>query len=296
MRSRIPCRPGTSTQLPSAGTELGGILANLARDAFRHCKWISLTRDIKPSRSKFPAFNGWKLTITLEELKEAGKLPEGFTVEELDLESKQHKEPWFLAINPNGRIPALVDHARGGRAVFESCAMMLYLAETRGYLLPSADVDGGTARYSALQWLFFQASSIGPIQGQTHAFLRYVPEEVPYAQRRFVNETARLYGVLDEALSTNGPYIAGTYSIADIALFPWVRYHVWAGQTLEHLPALEAWCERVAARPAAIRGLEYNKKDVKALLASAADVRAAVAATTLDNTDADALEIGRAHV
>eukprot|EP00931_Biecheleriopsis_adriatica_P048201 TRINITY_DN27852_c0_g1_i1.p1 TRINITY_DN27852_c0_g1~~TRINITY_DN27852_c0_g1_i1.p1 ORF type:complete len:330 (+),score=77.97 TRINITY_DN27852_c0_g1_i1:48-992(+) len=233
------------------------------------------------ARSTYPALNGWKLTILLEELKELGRLPEGFEVVELDLGARQHKEAWFLEINPNGRIPALVDHERGNLAIFESGAMMLYLAESRGSgcLLPEAVEQ----KYRVLQWLFFQVSGIGPIQGQAHAFLRYVPEEVPYAQRRFVNETARLYSVLDEALSKGGPYIAGDYSIADIALYPWVEFHAWAGQSLDGLPSLERWREMVASRPGVVRGMAYNKKDINELLANSEAVRQAVKATTLDD-------------
>eukprot|EP00746_Dinoflagellata_sp_MGD_P090928 gnl/MRDRNA2_/MRDRNA2_35957_c0_seq1.p1 gnl/MRDRNA2_/MRDRNA2_35957_c0~~gnl/MRDRNA2_/MRDRNA2_35957_c0_seq1.p1 ORF type:complete len:324 (-),score=57.42 gnl/MRDRNA2_/MRDRNA2_35957_c0_seq1:108-1079(-) len=234
------------------------------------------------AKSVFPAFNGWKLTITLEELREAGLIPEGFTVRELNLEALEHKQPWFLEINPNGRIPALIDHERSNFSVFESGAMMLYLAETRGLgvLLPK-DLE---ERYRVLQWLFFQVSGIGPIQGQAHAFLRYVPEDVPYAKDRFVGETRRLYNVLNTALSKSR-FVAGErYSIADISLFPWVAYHEWAGQTLDDLPHLRRWCDDIKVRPAVQRGLDYNRKDVKELLRNAEEVRDAVGSSTLDKT------------
>lgn len=133
--------------------------------------------------------------------------------------------------------------------------------------------------------IFFQCAGIGPIQGQAHAFLRYVPEQVPYAAERFRNETRRLYEVLDKRLA-GSPFIAGSdYSIADIALYPWVAYHPWAGQDISDLLALRAWCDLVGERPAVQLGLSYNPKDLSQLLASADHVRRTVAATTLDRVD-----------
>lgn len=172
------------------------------------------------ARSTFPAFNGWKLTIMLEEMVLSGALG-SFSVRELDLDALEHKEPWYLKINPNGRIPALVDHRNDDFAVFESGAMMLYLAERYATLCPTT-LEG---RYSVIQWLCFQLSGVGPMQGQAHAFVRYVPEEQPYAVSRYQTETRRLYEVLDTRLG-EAPYVAGDeYSIADIALYPWVAYH-----------------------------------------------------------------------
>lgn len=222
------------------------------------------------------------MTILLEELKDAGKFSSGgFAVRELDLDKREQKEPWFLAVNPNGRIPALVDHRHGNFAIFESGAIMQYLAEVygEGFLLPRER----QVRYDVIQWLFFQCAGVGPIQGQAHAFLRYVPEEVPYAAERFRNETRRLYEVLERRLSAS-TFVAGeAYSVADIALYPWIAYHPWAGQDLEGLPALARWLELVAARPAVRRGLEYNRKDLSELLANSAEVRRTVASTTLDS-------------
>jgi len=272
-----------SCELPAARRRRVSTLSSVKRAAVLQEEGQTSGKGITlyTARSAYPALNGWKLTILLEELKELVRIAEGFEVVELDLGARQHKEAWFLEINPNGRIPALVDHERDNFAVFESGAMMLYLAESRGLgcLLPEALEQ----KYRVLQWLFFQVSGIGPIQGQAHAFLRYVPEEVPYAQRRFVNETARLYLVLDKALSKGGPYIAGDYSIADIALYPWVEFHAWAGQSLDGLPSLERWRQRLALRRGVIRGMAYNKKDVNELLANAEAVRQAVKATTLDD-------------
>lgn len=233
------------------------------------------------ARSAFPAFNGWKMTILLEELSAAGKFGDaGFKVRELDLDAREHKEEWFLDINPNGRIPALVDHRADDYALFESGAIMQYLAEVYG--------DGlffpheRRKRYDVVQWLFFQCAGVGPIQGQAHAFLRYVPEDVPYAIERFRNETRRLYEVLDGRLARS-EYVAGDeYSIADMALYPWIAYHPWAGQDTSDLPCLQKWCEMVGARPAVQKGLTYNPKDLKELLANAEAVRRKVGATTLD--------------
>lgn len=236
------------------------------------------------ARSAFPAFNGWKMTILLEELSAAGKFGEaGFKVRELDLDAREHKESWFLDINPNGRIPALVDHRADDYALFESGAIMQYLAEVYG--------DGlffpldRRRRYDVVQWLFFQCAGVGPIQGQAHAFLRYVPEEVPYAIGRFRNETRRLYEVLDGRLARS-EYVAGDdYSIADMALYPWIAYHPWAGQDTSDLPALQRWCDAVGARPAVQKGLTYNPKDLKELMANAEAVRRKVSSTTLDRVD-----------
>merc|ERR1719215_1118570 len=144
---------------------------------------------------------------------------------------------------------------------------MIYLADAYGdgYLLP----DDRAQRYDALQWLFFQCAGVGPIQGQAHAFLRYVPEPVPYAADRFRNETRRLYEVLDRRLEQS-EYVAGNdYSIADISLYPWIAYHPWAGQDISDLPNLRRWCEMIGARPAVQRGLVYNPKKLSELLANA---------------------------
>ena len=193
-----------------------------------------------------PTPNGWKASITLEELE----LP--YQVRAVDLGKGEQKEPWFLEINPNGRIPALVDRDADDFAVFESGAIMLYLAEKEGSgrLLPH-DARG---RSRVIQWLMFQMGGVGPMQGQANVFTRYFPERIDAAIARYQNETKRLYRVLDGQLAET-PYLAGTYSLADIASFAWVRLHGWAGVDVDDLPHLRAWMERIEARPAVQRGL-----------------------------------------
>ncbi len=191
--------------------------------------------------------NGWKVSIALEELG----LP--YTVRALSFAQNEQKEEWFLKINPNGRIPAIVDHAPafGGEpfAIFESGAILLYLAEKTGKLLP-ADPRG---RSVATQWLMFQMGGIGPMMGQANVFFRYAPEKIPYAIERYQRETRRLFTVLDRRLG-EVEYLAGAYSIADIATWPWVQGHDWCGVPTEGLPNLERWLAAVGARPAVIAG------------------------------------------
>ena len=195
--------------------------------------------------------NGFKVSIALEELG----LP--YTVHALSLSKLEQKEPWFLAINPNGRVPAIVDRDADDIAVFESGAILIYLAEKTSRLLPS-DVKG---RSRVLQWLMFQMSGVGPMQGQANVFNRYFPEKIPSVIARYQNETRRLYSVLDTQLAQQ-EYLAGTYSIADIATFPWVRSHDWAGVELAPFPNLSRWNERMASRPAVQRGLVVPPTDV----------------------------------
>jgi len=187
--------------------------------------------------------NGWKVSIALEELG----LP--YRVHAIRLEKLEQKEPWFLALNPNGRIPVIVDRANSDFAVFESGAILLYLAEKTGRLLPAEP----KARSVALQWLMFQMGGVGPMQGQANVFFRYAPEKIPYAIERYQKETRRLYTVLDARLRDH-EYLAGEYSIADIATWPWVSIHAWSGVEIADLPALAGWVERIAARPAVQRG------------------------------------------
>ncbi|MEP1205823.1 MAG: glutathione S-transferase family protein [Rhizobiaceae bacterium] len=187
--------------------------------------------------------NGWKASATLEELELS------YTVNPIDITTGIQKEAAFTAINPNGRIPAIVDHDEGGLAIFESGAIMIHLAEKTGKLLPS-DVKGRT---EVLQWLMFQMGGIGPMQGQANVFLRYFPEKIPAAIERYQNETKRLYGVLDGQLSDN-EFLAGDYSIADIANWSWVRVHNFAGVGLEAFPNVKRWLDQLEARPALMRG------------------------------------------
>jgi GST-like protein len=187
--------------------------------------------------------NGWKVSIALEELG----LP--YQVHPIRLEKLEQKEPWFIAINPNGRIPAIVDRSNGDFAVFESGAILLYLAERTGRLLPTEP----KARSIALQWLMFQMGGVGPMQGQATVFFRYAPEKIAYAIERYRNETRRLYAVLDGRLADH-EFLAGTYSIADVATWPWVSAHAWAGVDVSGLPNLTRWLAAVAARPAVQKG------------------------------------------
>jgi GST-like protein len=190
-----------------------------------------------------PTPNGWKVSIALEELGLA------YTVRAISLDKLEQKQEWFLALNPNGRIPAIVDRGNGDFAVFESGAILLYLAERTGKLLP-ADPKG---RSVAIQWLMFQMSGIGPMQGQANVFFRYAPEKIQYAIDRYQNETRRLYEVLERRLK-DVEYLAGDYSIADIATWPWVSIHSWAGVSLDGLPSVSRWLEAVGKRPAVQRG------------------------------------------
>ena len=188
--------------------------------------------------------NGHKVSIVLEELG----LP--YTVHALSFDKKEQKSEDFLKINPNGRIPAIVDRANGDFAVFESGAILIYLAELTGKLMP-LDPKG---RSLVMQWLMFQMGGIGPMQGQANVFFRYFPEKLQGAIDRYQHETRRLYEVLDTRLQTE-EFLAGEYSIADIATYPWVRGYEWSGVEVDGLTALQRWMATMAARPAVQRGL-----------------------------------------
>jgi len=189
--------------------------------------------------------NGYKASILLEELGLE------FHLKSMDLGANEQKQDWFLTINPNGRIPVIIDHDANDFAVFESGAIMIYLAEKAGQLIPM-DAQGKSVM---MQWLMFQMGGIGPMQGQAHVFHRYFPEKIPSVIDRYQNETRRLYGVLDRRLRES-TYLAGEdYSIADIANWTWVRSHEWAGVPLDGLEALQAWHDTISARPAVQRGL-----------------------------------------
>ena len=205
--------------------------------------------------------NGHKVSILLEELG----VP--YTVHAIDLGANDQKRPEYLAINPNGRIPTIVDRDNHDFAVFESGAIMIYLAEKYGRFLPS-DPD---ERSRVIQWLMFQMSGLGPMQGQANVFLRYFPERLPSVIERYQKECHRLYGVLDGQL-TGRDFICDTYSIADIACWSWINYHEWAGISLEAFDALQKWFQRVEERPAVQRGLTVpggRKTDVRELLEAA---------------------------
>ncbi|MCF8155206.1 MAG: glutathione S-transferase N-terminal domain-containing protein [Rhodoferax sp.] len=188
--------------------------------------------------------NGHKVSIALEELA----LP--YTLKVLDLAKGEQKTPEFLAICPNGRIPAIVDRDEDNFAVFESGACLIYLAEKSGQLMP-ADAKG---RSRVLQWLMFQMGGIGPMMGQANVFYRYFPEKIQPAIDRYQGESKRLFRVLDGHLKDH-EFLAGDYSIADIANWAWVRTHKWSGVDVDDLPHLQRWLELIRARPAVQRGL-----------------------------------------
>lgn len=196
--------------------------------------------------------NGYKVLMFAEE---AGL---DYTIKPVNIGRGEQFEPEFLKISPNNRMPALVDHAPadGGEplSVFESGAILLYLADKTGRFIPQ-DLRG---RVRALEWLFWQMGGLGPMAGQNHHFAHYAPEKIPYAIERYVGETARLYAVLDKQLRGRD-YIAGEYSIADMASYPWIVSHERQGQDLNDFPDLKAWFERIRARPATVRAYEKGQ-------------------------------------
>lgn len=192
--------------------------------------------------------NGYKVTILLEEFGWK------YDVIPVHIGKGEQFKPGFLKISPNNKIPALVDRDGPGHAsiaIFESGAIMMYLAEKSGWRFMPADTR---RRYDVVQWLMFQMGSVGPMLGQAHHFRRYAPEPIPYAVERYTNEAHRIYSVIDRRLS-EAPYLAGEYSIADMATYPWLRPHKWQGQELAEFPHLSRWYADVRARPAVQRGL-----------------------------------------
>jgi len=200
--------------------------------------------------------NGWKISIALEEMG----LP--YEVRVIDFATQEQKADWYLKLNPNGRIPTLDDD---GFIMFESGAILTYLAEKTGKFLPR-DVHG---RSRVLQWLMFQMSGIGPMMGQANVFFRYFPEKIQPVIERYQREVMRLFGVLDRQLA-NHEYIAGKYSIADMALWPWVSGYEWSGVSVAEFPSLERWLALVGARPAVQAG-----RDVPIKRDRAAEIEAA---------------------
>jgi GST-like protein len=201
----------------------------------------------------WPTPNGHKITIFLEE---AG-LP--YRIVPVNIGRGDQFKPEFLKIAPNNRMPAIVDpeprDEKGPLSVFESGAILLYLAEKTGRFL-SAELR---ARYDVLQWLFWQVAGLGPMAGQNHHFSNYAPEKLPYAVDRYVKETSRLYAVLDARLAQR-EYIAGQYSIADMASYPWIVPHQRQQQDLAEFPNLKRWFETIRARPAVVRAYEKGKQ------------------------------------
>ena len=202
--------------------------------------------------------NGQKVHIMLEECS----LP--YRVHPIDIGAGDQFSPQFLQISPNNKIPAIVDpDGPDGSPIslFESGAILIYLAAKTGLLLPQADRD----RYVALQWLMFQMGHIGPMLGQAHHFRQYAPERIEYAVDRYTREAARLYGVMDRRLA-HVEYFAGGYSIADIAIYPWTRSHQNQGVDLTQYPNVQRWQRAISARAAVQRGLEVLKDRRRALL------------------------------
>ncbi|PCR97016.1 thiol:disulfide oxidoreductase [Pseudomonas fluorescens] len=198
--------------------------------------------------------NGHKISLFLEE---AGLR---YNVHPINISQGEQFQPHFLKIAPNNRIPAIVDHepADGGEplSLFESGAILLYLAEKTGKFLPQ-DLRG---RQVALQWLFWQMGGLGPMAGQNHHFSQFAPEKIPYAIKRYIDETTRLYGVLDKQLAHN-EFVAGSeYSIADMAIYPWIVSHKWQSQNLEDFPNVQRWFNHIKDRPATVKAYALVQK------------------------------------
>ena len=225
----------------------------------------------------WPTPNGHKITMFLEEVGLH------YRIVPVNIGKGQQFEPDFLKIAPNNRMPAIVDHEpKGGGApisVFESGAILLYLADKTGRFIPP-DPRG---RVETLEWLFWQMGGLGPMLGQNHHFSVYAPEKIPYAIDRYVKETNRLYGVLDRRLDGRD-FVAGDYSIADMAAYPWIVPHERQGQDLDDTPNLKRWFEAIGARPATVaayargdaidRPKEMSEEDKKVLFGqTAASIR-----------------------
>lgn len=194
--------------------------------------------------------NGHKASIALEELELS------YQVHPIDLMKLEQKEPDFLKINPNGRIPAIVDRDEDDFAVFESGAILVYLAEKTGRLLPT-DTKG---RSVVMQWLMFQMAGVGPMMGQANVFFRYAPEKIPFAIERYQNESRRLFEVLDGRLAEAEYLGGGDHSIADIATYPWVAIYPWPGVSIEGLENLQRWLKLVGGRAAVQKGLKIPER------------------------------------
>ena len=188
--------------------------------------------------------NGVKISIALEELGVE------YTVRKINFNIEEQKEDWFLKISPNGRIPAIIDHDNNDLSVFESGAILLYLADKHKKLIPQDSIG----RVRCIEWLMFQMAGIGPMQGQANVFGRYFDEKIPSAISRYRNECRRLYSVLDSHLDGR-EWICDEYSIADIANWSWVRIYKWSEVDISGLDNLRLWMDRMKARPACIKGV-----------------------------------------
>ena len=203
----------------------------------------------------WPTPNGWKVSLMLEECG----LP--YVLKPVNIGKGEQFAPEFLAFSPNNRMPAIIDHAPadGGApvSVFESGAILIYLAEKTGRFLPRSLRE----RKAVLEWLMWQMGGLGPMAGQNGHFLLYAPEKIPYAVERYGKEVNRLYGVLDGQLQRTGAFVAGTeYSIADMAIFPWIRTYTAQQVPLQDFPHVQAWFDRILARPATTLALDLGKE------------------------------------
>jgi GST-like protein len=209
----------------------------------------------------WPTPNGYKVTVMCEEVGLK------YNIIPVNIGKGDQFKPEFLKISPNNKMPAIVDHDGPGGAplaIFESGAILMYLAEKTGKLMPS-DTRG---KYNVIQWLMFQMGTVGPMLGQAHHFRRYAPEKLEYAVNRYTNEAKRIYGVIDKRLA-EAPYLAGEYSIADIATYPWLVPHSMQGQNLDDYPNLKRWYEEQRARPAVQRGFAAMAEEVAKMRAAA---------------------------
>lgn len=205
--------------------------------------------------------NGRKISVALEELALEYK------VKDINLTKNVQKEDWYLKINPNGKIPAIIDHDADEITIFESGAILIYLAEKTGRLLPNDTVN----RFNVMQWLCLQIGGVGPMQGQANVFYRYMENKIPEATSRYQNETNRLYELLDKQLAQN-EYLAGELSIADIAHYPWIKLSDWAGINIDEYPFIKAWLARLDQRETFVKGMNVPE----------------------DITDDDLLDLGKA--
>ena len=199
--------------------------------------------------------NGHKISILLEELGLK------YEAKAINIMKNEQKEEWFLKINPNGRIPAIVDKSNNDFPVFESGAIMLYIVDKYDKDHKLSFPHGSNEYWQMVSWLFFQNAGVGPMQGQLNHFYKYAPEKIEYAINRYHNETRRLYSVLENRLKENGDWLVGDrMTIADIANYGWVNFAFWAGVEIKEFPKLNEWCDRISAREAVIRGLDVPTK------------------------------------
>ncbi len=188
--------------------------------------------------------NGRKISVALEELAL------DYEVKDINLTKNVQKEDWYLDINPNGKIPAIIDHDENNIAIFESGAILIYLAEKTGCLLPADTAN----RFKVMQWLFLQVGGVGPMQGQANVFYRYMDNAIPEATSRYQNETNRLYSLLNKQLADH-EFLAGDLSIADIAHYPWIKLADWAGINIDDYGHIKRWLEKLDARDTFARGM-----------------------------------------